>query len=260
MDTKSEIIIVKENIDQYKVMGQALKNQADLIRVMDNSDVERGRKILETCQMIEKTVEIKRKEVLNPVKDFVNLVNEIAKTALLPTNEAKSIIQKKLTTYSQEQQLKRIEEERKRLEEESKRQEVLFKEQKRREEEERAKRQKEEEEIRLARVKQDAEEARLMEEKIKFEREKREFEEQKNKEQEEKRLEEERKKIEDDLKKKSQEEKVKGLRKRWTYKVDNEADIPREFCSSDSKKINEAIRKGIRQITGITIYQEETVI
>lgn len=53
--------------------------------------------------------------------------------------------------------------------------------------------------------------------------------------------------------------KVSGIVKRWTYEVVNEEEIPREFCSSDSKKINQAIRDGVRDIKGVRIYQAESV-
>jgi hypothetical protein len=49
------------------------------------------------------------------------------------------------------------------------------------------------------------------------------------------------------------------IRKTWTFEIENENDIPRIFCSSDSKKIRDAISNGIRDIKGIRIYQKESI-
>lgn len=47
-------------------------------------------------------------------------------------------------------------------------------------------------------------------------------------------------------------------RKAWTFEVENEPEIPREYLEVSTKKINDAIRGGIRQIAGIKIYQKDT--
>lgn len=53
--------------------------------------------------------------------------------------------------------------------------------------------------------------------------------------------------------------KVKGITKRWTYEILDESQIPREFCSPDSKKINEAIKGGVREVPGLKIFEQEDV-
>ena len=45
-------------------------------------------------------------------------------------------------------------------------------------------------------------------------------------------------------------------RKYWTFKIVNFDKIPREYLMVDSKKVNAAIRAGIRNIDGLEIYQE----
>ena len=45
--------------------------------------------------------------------------------------------------------------------------------------------------------------------------------------------------------------------KRWTYKVVNITQVPRQYLILDSPTIREAIRAGVRDIPGIEIYQEE---
>ena len=52
--------------------------------------------------------------------------------------------------------------------------------------------------------------------------------------------------------------KVKGIRKDWTFEVINETLVPKAYMSIDSKKINDAIDAGIREIDGIRIFQKES--
>jgi hypothetical protein len=43
----------------------------------------------------------------------------------------------------------------------------------------------------------------------------------------------------------------------WTFKVMNEAEIPREYLVLDEKKVRDAIRVGTRNIAGLEIYQAD---
>jgi len=45
-------------------------------------------------------------------------------------------------------------------------------------------------------------------------------------------------------------------KKRWTFKIVDFEKIPREYLMVDSKRVNAAIRAGVREIPGIEIYQE----
>jgi len=45
----------------------------------------------------------------------------------------------------------------------------------------------------------------------------------------------------------------------WTYEIENESLVPREYCSPDAGKIREAINRGIRDIPGVKIYQKPIV-
>lgn len=47
------------------------------------------------------------------------------------------------------------------------------------------------------------------------------------------------------------------VKKVWTFAIEDETKIPREYLMVNEKKIREAIRKGIREIPGVRIYQEE---
>ena len=46
------------------------------------------------------------------------------------------------------------------------------------------------------------------------------------------------------------------IKQPWVHEITNEADVPREYCSADPKKIKEAVKAGIRKIPGVRIYQD----
>lgn len=50
---------------------------------------------------------------------------------------------------------------------------------------------------------------------------------------------------------------VKGITKTWTHSIVNESLIPREYLVVDSSKITKAIREGVREIPGVSIFQKE---
>ena len=49
------------------------------------------------------------------------------------------------------------------------------------------------------------------------------------------------------------------IKKVWTFEVEDEARVPRGFLMLDEPRIREAIRKGIREINGIKIFEKETI-
>lgn len=49
------------------------------------------------------------------------------------------------------------------------------------------------------------------------------------------------------------------VKKNWTWKIKNRELIPNEYWILDEKKLNAAVRAGIRNIRGIEIYQEESL-
>jgi seryl-tRNA synthetase len=51
-----------------------------------------------------------------------------------------------------------------------------------------------------------------------------------------------------------------SIRKQWTYEITDENQVPRDYCSPDHYKIQTAIKNGIREITGIRIYEKEIVV
>ena len=48
--------------------------------------------------------------------------------------------------------------------------------------------------------------------------------------------------------------------KRWTFEVEDETKVPRQYLTLDSPRINAAIKAGIREIPGLKIFQKESVV
>lgn len=95
------------------------------------------------------------------------------------------------------------------------------------------------------------EEANIAQERQKLEEEKRAWEEQKRKEEEDRRTQEEQDRRDREtleLAKASQADKVKGTKLRRKWDIDDEDKIPVIYKTVDSKKVNEAIKNGIRSI------------
>ena len=53
---------------------------------------------------------------------------------------------------------------------------------------------------------------------------------------------------------------TEGVRKVWTYEVQNLANVPREYLILDEKKVRQAIRLGERHIPGLTIFQKQQTV
>jgi len=47
--------------------------------------------------------------------------------------------------------------------------------------------------------------------------------------------------------------------KKWTWELENENLVPREYLCIDEKKITEAVKHGVRNIPGIKIFEKEEI-
>lgn len=45
-------------------------------------------------------------------------------------------------------------------------------------------------------------------------------------------------------------------KKPWIFEILDPAQVPREYCTPDSKKIREAVRMGVREMAGVRIYED----
>jgi hypothetical protein len=49
------------------------------------------------------------------------------------------------------------------------------------------------------------------------------------------------------------------VKKVWTFNIDDKTKVPQEYLVVDETKIRTAIRQGVREIAGVTIYQKDEV-
>jgi len=53
---------------------------------------------------------------------------------------------------------------------------------------------------------------------------------------------------------------VTSIRKTWTYEIIDESKIPLSFCEPSQKKIDAAIKAGVRDISGLRIFEKASVV
>ena len=53
--------------------------------------------------------------------------------------------------------------------------------------------------------------------------------------------------------------KINGVISRWTYEIEDDTKVPRQYCEVSSSLINKAIKEGIREIPGVRIFEEQTI-
>ncbi|MEO0330273.1 MAG: hypothetical protein AAF223_01105, partial [Bacteroidota bacterium] len=51
-----------------------------------------------------------------------------------------------------------------------------------------------------------------------------------------------------------------GVRKVWTFTIDDLSEVPQEYLMLNEKKVREAIHSGERKIPGITIFQKQHTV
>jgi hypothetical protein len=287
----TEITVIKKDALAFVNEGKRLIQVAKSQELVKREDMQSATIILKECQDAEQGLEAKRIEITKPVNDFVKEVNTLFKETVVNILEAKNIIKTKILTFEQEQERIRKEEEQKRFAEEQARLKKLEDERLERERIEQAKREAEEKKLKAEqerlrkldeariekelkaqklneaeqqKIRDEAEKQRLARivlenEKLEIERQKREAEEEKKRIEEEKKLMEAKRLADLEESDRLAQLKVKGIWKKWTWEIVDEEKIPRAFCSPDSKKINEAIKKGIREIDGLRIFESNLV-
>lgn len=291
MDTNKSLQVVEKNAQTFLITGNELLTKSNELKIEKKEDTQAGYFIVKSCQLLEKQIEDKRLEIVAEPTHFVRETNRIFRETFIPISEAKAVINQKILAFEQEQEkLRKLEEERL-LRIERERLAKLEEERLIREQKEKEKREAEEEKLRLererlakaetARIEKEikanklADEARqkmlaeqekqrkereeLENQRLAIEREKREIAEQKRIMEEAKKAEDEKRLREEKIKQMEEEDSIKGITKLWTYDIVDEAKIPVQFCSLDSKKINKAIKAGIREIAGLKIYQRTMV-
>lgn len=288
---ETSLVKVKKDAITFVNLGNNLVQKSEKLQIVKTEDTQIATAILKDCQNIEQELEEKRIEITKPLNDFVKEVNILFKETATPILTAKNNVKQKILAYNQEQERLRREEEEKRLAKERARLRKLEEERLERERLEQRKRDEEERKLRIEQErlqkleeeriakeieankaneeeqrkireeaeKQRLERERLEKERLEIEQQKREAQEERLRLEEEKRFMEEKRIAEENEAKQAEEMRVKGIVKRMAWEIVNEENIPRVFCSPDSKKINEAVKSGIRNIEGVRIFQLTSV-
>lgn len=204
-----------KELTPFEQNGLELLKKIEDIKVENIEDVKIASDLKKDSVQILKQIDETRLSITKPINDKIKELIELARIASVPAIKARDLASEKIIEYNNIQE-------------------------------------------KIARENAEAERLRLAEEKKKQD----EIEALKNKE--EKTFEEEltlfsqETKVEEVIEEKPVEivtEKIKGIRTDWKYEIENEDLIPKVFCSADSKKINEAVKNGLRVIPGVKIFE-----
>jgi len=261
----------------YEVFQEITQGQdhalawARKIEIVDDSTLREAIAIGKECRRVVKEVEDRRKDLLAPIRSFVEETNQLAKTASADAQEAEGVVDGKIESYNTQKQIEaerekaRIAaeadaarkaqeaEERKRQAEERKRQ---AEEDARIEAAERAAAEKEEAdgagtaEHAQAVAQAEAEKARIEAERAERERIEAEESARRKKEQDEADA-----KAAVDMAKAQAAAKTRGVSEVWSFEVIDETKLPRECMSPDNKKIRHLILGGVREIAGVRMWK-----
>jgi hypothetical protein len=197
-------------------------------REIQNSSLEAARKI----KHFQKAVETRRKELVGPLNDQVKKINEYCKKILEPLDQAEAHLKKELIAWEKKLEQDRIKE-RERLEKER-----LEKEKALRAQEELIQKEKQAMEDVFGVVDTfELEQQRATEERNRF-------------------------LAEQEFKTKSKEienARVKGICKVWSFEIVDPKAVPDEFKKVDESLIRDAIRRGVRNIEGVRIFEETKI-
>ena len=254
----------------YEVFQEITQGQdhalawARKIEIVDDSTLREAIAIGKECRRVVKEVEDRRKDLLAPIRSFVEETNQLAKTASADAQEAEGVVDGKIESYNTQKQIE-AEREKARIaaEADAARKAQEAEERKRQAEEdarieaaERAAAEKEEAdgagtaEHAQAVAQAEAEKARIEAERAERERIEAEESARRKKEQDEADA-----KAAVDMAKAQAAAKTRGVSEVWSFEVIDETKLPRECMSPDNKKIRHLILGGVREIAGVRMWK-----
>jgi hypothetical protein len=201
-----------------------LNDKSIAVKISNDNELSTATELLKTVKERIKIIEERRTDLVKPLNDYVKNLNAEFKPYKEKAEEIKKLLETEILRYN------RIREEKLREEAEKKRQEEL------------AKLKEEEEKARLLNEVFDDSTQEKLAETLKRQQEKLE-----NKE------------IEISTAIKTNKA-TTTTRKQWAYEIEDENKVPREFCNPDHYKIQIAIKNGIREIAGLKIYEKEILV
>jgi uncharacterized membrane protein YqiK len=237
---------VRPKFSEYLIRVEKMKRDAENVEVENDESLKYAVALGGEAKKIVKGLDAKRKDVTAEASDFVKSVNGFVKMFTDSLDTVEKTLKKKIGDYQYKVELERREQERKAREATEALQRKL------REEAEEANRKAREE---AARIAEEAARARAASQAE---------------------IDAARKKAEEEAKRNEIEaptvmapvipevQKVTHTEtgtssyqvKSWKAEIINEAEVPREYCSPDMRKINDAVKMGAREVKGVRIYEE----
>jgi chromosome segregation ATPase len=268
-EAEGQIILpaaVKREQEELDKVGAAVSDavrRASMVEVRTPEEANAAAGILRNLKEQTKNAEATRKFLVGPLNAHVKRINSKAKEATAPLDAAVNVLKDKIETYQAELERQRREEEERLRREAAEREAKMKAERERAEAEARAKREEAE------RVQREAEDkARLAAERdaeSQAAKEAARLAEEAAQQADQSKLEEMTLDALPDLPAPvpvvAEAPKVEGVqtRKVWKATVTQEALLPREYMVVDQKKINQAVRDGVREIPGVVIQQVSQV-
>lgn len=231
-----------KELSQYEIKWQEMKALVSEIQIKDKETSLQADKLLRSCNEIEKDIENQRVNMVKPLNDIVKTINSKAKDVSAPVLEAKTEVKRKIVAYNAElEKARRLEEARIET--------IINSFQD-------YKDQKDLEDYFLWLDKTDRDNPLVTAGMMRRIGEISGWQDEEMIEEEALSME-----AEADLKAKqdAQSNKVKGIMTVTKWEIVDEEKVPRQACSSDSKKINALIKLGHKNIDGIRIREEKVV-
>lgn len=263
---------VRHQFTEYLARVQDMARDAELMEVGNDEQLKFAVALGGEAAKISKRIDAKRKEVTSEASDFVKSVNGFCKEYTERLNDVVTVTKKKIGEYQYRQELERrkqVEAARKAATELQDRLRREAEEANRKSREE-ATRKAEEESARLRAIAEEEARKRMAsEDELKSMRE-----------QLERDTAEALRKAEEDARRHAvqapavmtpfipEQERIARadtgaaahVRKAWKAEVEDDAQVPREYLAVDMKRINDAVRMGVREIPGVRIYEDITTV
>lgn len=240
IELKPEVV---ETVQSITESVELARSEAEALVVETQDQAENAALVLKDFKAKKKFAEDRRKEIVGPLNAEVKAVNDRFKVVTEPLAVADKIVRDKVGAYQAEQQ---------RLAEiERQKAEAARREQERLAAEERAKAEAEAAAARAAAQAEQDEKARAEAEKAAQEAEARAIEQRKVEAQ-----------TQAEVTKAPEPTKLAGVstRKVWKFEIERPLQVPREYLMVNEKAIRSAVADGVRDIQGVRIYQDESVV
>lgn len=268
-------IEIHDNLAVLTKAAETALRWADDVEITNAVTLQDAVQVGKDCRSVEQKIEVRRKELVDPLNKRVKFINATAKDILAPFQAAMDKVKEKIEVYNirkeaeakQREESARAEreaiekkaraeaEERRRQEEAAQAAEVKRLAELKAQQDAEAKKVKDAQQRELLRIRQE-EERKAEAERIVKERAEREEQERKRKAEEDKQLAIRQAQLRNEETKAAGAQKTRNVAKVWTYRIVNEHEVPRNYCVPSAQLIRSAVNAGAREIPGVEIYED----